>query len=158
MTEKAKDGKAVAAETPSQVAAAFGLALGRLQARIKQEGGTSAEGITPSQLAMLQRLRDAGGLSVTQLAAAEHVSQQAITQRLALLAPTGYVSVGRDARDGRRKVVTITAAGAGLLDRVASAQETWLDRAISQTASSADLETLAQVARIMEQLAGSDIA
>lgn len=142
----------------SQVIGAFGLALGRLQARIKQEGGSPAEGLTPSQLAMLQRLRDTGGLSVTQLAAAEHVSQQAITQRLALLAPTGYVLVGRDAHDGRRKVVTITEAGEGLLDRVASAQETWLDRAVSQTLDDVDLETLAVAAHIMERLAGSDVA
>lgn len=158
MEQETKAASVPAPAASSQVAGAFGLALGRLQARIKQEGGLPAEGITPSQLATLQRLRDAEGLSVTQLAAAEHVSQQAITQRLALLEPTGYVSVGRDAHDGRRKVVTITAAGKDLLDRVAAAQETWLDRAISLIVSEADLETLACAARIMEQLAGSDVA
>ncbi len=147
----------VASDTrATEVAAEFGVALSRLQARIKQESGRQAEGFTPSQLAMLQRLSQSDGMSITQLAAAEHVSQQAITQRLALLEPTGCVEVRRDARDARRKVVVLSDEGSRVLSRVAGAQQMWLERAILAEADGDDLAALSQAAKVMERLAGSD--
>lgn len=135
----------------------LGIALARIQARIKQEGTESVIGLTPSQVAMLKRLADSDGLSVTQLAAAEHVSQQAITQRLALLKPTGYVVQEKDPADARRKLVRITDAGTAALAELADAEQTWLASAVDKLEAK-DREALARAAEIMELMAGSDRA
>ena len=132
------------------------LALSRLQARVKKESEGPREGLTPSQVAMLQRLEENGGMSVTELAAAEHVSQQAVTQRLALLAPTGYTSVARDPRDARRKLVTITGEGSQALGQIASAGTSWLADAFATQLSPDDVDVLERAAALMEHLASSD--
>lgn len=139
------------------VATRLGIALARIQARIKQESSPSLAGITPSQVAMLKRLADSKGLSVTELAAAEHVSQQAITQRLALLKPTGYVIQDKDPRDARRKIVTITRTGIRALTDMAELEQSWLAEAVDKL-SPDDQATLARATAIMERLAGSDRA
>lgn len=139
------------------VAVRLGIALARIQARIKQESSASLVGITPSQVAMLKRLADSNGLSVTELAAAERVSQQAITQRLALLKPTGYVVQDKDPHDARRKIVTITPDGTRALADVAAVEQNWLANAIDEL-DTEDQTALADAAEIMELLAGSDRA
>lgn len=145
-----------AEERAREVSVSFGLALSRMQARIKKESGRSYEGITPSQVAMMQRLETAGQMSVTELAAAEHVSQQAITQRLALLAPTGFVETHKDAHDARKKAVGITQRGEQALREMSEAGSGWLTREIAAHASPADLDALERATEIMERLASSD--
>ena len=147
-----------ATQTESRaVAIRLGIALARIQARIKQESTASVTGLTPSQVAMLKRLADSDGLSVTELAAAEHVSQQAITQRLALLKPTGFVTQQKDPHDARRKLVKITDAGSAALTELAQAEQTWLADAIGRLGND-DRAALARAAEIMELMAGSDRA
>ena len=147
-----------ATQTESRaVAIRLGIALARIQARIKQESTASVTGLTPSQVAMLKRLADSDGLSVTELAAAEHVSQQAITQRLALLKPTGFVIQQKDPHDARRKLVKITDAGSTALTELAQAEQTWLAAAIDRLGDD-DRAALARAAEIMELMAGSDRA
>ena len=147
-----------AAQTESRaVAIRLGIALARIQARIKQESTASVTGLTPSQVAMLKRLADSDGLSVTELAAAEHVSQQAITQRLAPLKPTGFVIQQKDPHDARRKLVKITDAGSAALTELAQAEQTWLAAAIDRLDDDARA-ALARAAEIMELMAGSDRA
>ena len=140
----------------AQVSVRFALALNRIQARIKQETEKTCSGLTPSQVAMLERLKREGSMSVTELAAAEHVSQQAITQRLALLQPTGYVEQRRHPSDARKKLVTLSSAGENALAQLSRAQKTWLAEAIAQDLDPADLEVLDRAAELMEQLASSD--
>ena len=151
-------GQRAGASTPEQareVAAQLNVALSRVQARIRQDGGTSGEGLTPSQVAMLERLAERGSLSVTQLAEAEHVSQQAITQRLALLRPTGFVQAEADPGDARRKLVTITEDGRRALAHVVGAEKTWLASTLAASMSAREIEILGEAAELLERLASS---
>lgn len=138
------------------VAARFSVALSRIQARVKHESGKTYSGLTPSQVAMLERLRESDGMSVTELAQAEHVSQQAITQRLALLRPSGYVDVHKDPADARRKNVVITDEGKRTLAQISYVERTWLASVVSKLADEEDLAVLARAAMLMENLASSD--
>ena len=110
----------------SDVAMELAIAVSRLQARMKHEAGIAERGITASQLAMLKRLDTEGELSVSTLAAYEHVSQQAITQRLELLRSTGYVTQHADSKDRRRRLVGLTDEGHAFLAHVTASQTTWL--------------------------------
>ena len=102
----------------SDVAMELAIAVSRLQARMKHEAGIAERGITASQLAMLKRLDTEGELSVSTLAAYEHVSQQAITQRLELLRSTGYVTQHADSKDRRRRLVGLTDEGPRRCDHI----------------------------------------
>lgn len=90
------------------------IAASRLRARMCSEADDPGHGVTVSQIAMMRRLFVCGSMTVSQLADAEHVSQQAISQRLDLLAPTGYLSLAADETDRRRKFVTLTVVLYGL--------------------------------------------
>jgi DNA-binding MarR family transcriptional regulator len=132
------------------------VAVSRIRARLREEAGESDRGITVSQVAMLQRLVERGAMSASDLAASEHVTQQAIAQRLDLLKPTGYVELTPDPQDRRRKLVTITDAGRALLDTLAVASEEWLARAIAATVEKDELETLAKAVDLLDRLAAAD--
>jgi DNA-binding MarR family transcriptional regulator len=67
--------------------------------------------------ATLAALRRHGPARLTELAVGEGVSQPAMTALVARLAARGLVERGGDPADGRVVVVSLTAAGAELLDR-----------------------------------------
>ena len=129
------------------------VAVNRLNTRLREEAGEADQGMTLSQIAMLRRLEDKGPLSISALAAAEHVSQQAITQRLALFDPTGYVSCEPDPTDRRRKLVGITPAGRTLLASFAANGETWLAQAVSRSVPADDLLSLEATIDLLNRLA-----
>ena len=140
----------------SDVAMELAIAVSRLQARMRHEAGIAERGITASQLAMLKRLDAEGELSVSTLAACEHVSQQAITQRLELLRPTGYVVQHADPNDRRRRLIGLTDKGHALLDHIAASQTTWLSHAIERSLDDAERGTLAAATALMERIASME--
>lgn len=140
-------------QTTETIAARLAIVVNRLNARFREEDGAANRGITLSQVAMLHRLQDIGPLSVSSLAAEEHVTQQAITQRLALLDHTGYVESKPDPEDHRRKLVNITPEGIDFLKTSSVAEEGWLARAIDSAASDDDLTALTTSLDVLEHLA-----
>src|SRR6185312_16899932 len=86
-------------------------AVSRLRSRIRIESGLRSTGIPISQLAVLGRIIDEGPTTAAALAAGEHVTQQAIAQSLATLTKRGLVEKQADPSDGRKSLVTATAAG-----------------------------------------------
>lgn len=143
------------AKASADTAMGLAIAVSRLQARMKRESGIVERGITASQLAMLKRLDTEGELSVSRLAAYEHVSQQAITQRLDLLRPTGYVAQHADPHDRRRRMVTLTDRGHELLARVAASQTTWLAHVIETELDAGERMTLSAAVDLIERISES---
>ena len=137
----------------SDVAMELAIAVSRLQARMKHEAGIAERGITASQLAMLKRLDTEGELSVSTLAAYEHVSQQAITQRLELLRSTGYVTQHADSKDRRRRLVGLTDEGHAFLAHVTASQTTWLAHAIEYALDDGERGDLAAATTLIERIA-----
>lgn len=141
----------------ARLAVELAVAISRLRARMREEADEASHGITVSQFAMLRRLADRGPMSAAQLAATEHVTQQAIAQRLDLLRPTGYVAVTPDPADRRRKLVSITDTGRSLLDTVSATGEHWLARAIVATVSENELSVVEKAVDLLERLATVDL-
>ncbi len=70
------------------------------------------EGLSHAQFGVLSRLERLGETTPAELARGFQVTKGAITNTLQRLETQGFVSVSPDPDDGRRKVVTLTAAGA----------------------------------------------
>jgi DNA-binding MarR family transcriptional regulator len=72
-------------------------------------------GLSASASMVLNRVNREGAARITDLAAAEGISQPAMTQLIQRLARQGLVSRHGDAEDGRVALVALTESGQGLL-------------------------------------------
>lgn len=145
------------AETTAQLAIDLPVALGRLRSRLREEAGDASNGITLSQLTMLNRLKERGPMTAAQLAAAEHVSKQAIAQRLALMDAAGLIESRRDERDGRKVIVSIASGGVELLRRLTQSRSAWLVRAIEAGFEPSELPQLRAAIELLERLAAIEL-
>ncbi len=132
------------------------VALKRLRARLREESGTSAAGLSLSQLSILQRLRLDGPATAASLAAAEHVSQQAIAQGVAPLKVAGLVGSKPDPDDGRKTLISITDAGLGLRESIIASRHSWLSRAIESTVDARERAALEKTIELLERLADAE--
>jgi DNA-binding MarR family transcriptional regulator len=128
------------------------LAVSRLRARARAEGGTERTGLSLMQLAILGRTISDGARTAAQLAQAEHVTQQAIAQSLAGLKERRLVRVRPDPGDRRKALIEPTAAGRELRDSLLGAREAWLARAIDEVVDPGERETLEAAIEILERL------
>ena len=87
------------------------------------------------------------------LAAGEHVTQQAIAQSLATLRERGLVEKQADPSDGRKSLVTATAAGRELRDGIAASREEWLTQAIDAAVRPEERPLLAEAIGLLERIA-----
>jgi DNA-binding MarR family transcriptional regulator len=75
------------------------------------------QGLSLTAAATLTTLRRSGAARLTELAAGEGVSQPSMTALVGRLADAGLVQRRTDPGDGRAVLLTLTPAGADLLDR-----------------------------------------
>jgi DNA-binding MarR family transcriptional regulator len=129
------------------------MAVSRLRSRIRIEAGMRSTGIPISQLAVLGRIIDEGPTTAAALAAGEHVTQQAIAQSLATLKERGLVQKQADPSDGRKSLVTATAAGVELRDGITASREEWLTRAIDAAVRPEERPLLAEAIGLLERIA-----
>jgi DNA-binding MarR family transcriptional regulator len=142
-----------AAETAVRLA----VAVKRLQARIREEAGVTSTGLSVAQLSIFSRLVNEGPATAASLAAAEHVSQQAIAQSVAGLKASGLVSVQPDPADGRKSLLTVTAAGRALFETIMASRDDWLIRAIEAAVSPDERARLDHAIELLERLGQVDL-
>ena len=144
--------------TPDKDAAAtrLALALTRLRARLREESGRDSTGLSISQLSILQRVRRDGPATAASLAAAEHVSQQAIAQSVVPLKSAGLVRSRPDPKDGRKALISITDAGLSLRESIIASHNSWLSRAVDSTIDSQEQAALDKAIELLERLADAD--
>ena len=129
------------------------LALKRLRARLREESRRSAPELSLSQLSILQRLRAEGPATAASLAAAEHVSQQAIAQSLAPLRSAGLIGSTPDPGDRRKTLIAISEAGLELRESIIASRNSWLARAIDATIDDRERVALGGAIDLLERLA-----
>jgi DNA-binding MarR family transcriptional regulator len=133
------------------------MAVTRLRSRIRIESGQRSTGIPISQLAVLSRIIDEGPTTAAALAAAEHVTQQAIAQSLATLEKRGLVTKSRDPGDGRKSLVSATQSGQALMASLKASREAWLSRAIEAAVTPAERAALETTIEILQRIADVDL-
>jgi len=129
------------------------LALKRLRARLREESGASSTGLSISQQSILQHLRLNGPATAASLAAAEHVSQQAIAQSVMPLKSAGLVRSEPDPKDGRKTLISITDAGLAVRESLIASRNSWLAQAIDSTLAAEERAALEKAIELLERLA-----
>src|SRR5580704_15644356 len=119
-------------QNTAETAVRLAVAVKRLQARIREEAGVASTGLSVAQVSIFSRLVHEGPVTAASLAAAEHVSQQAIAQSLAGLKTGGLVSVQPDPADGRKSLLEVTTAGRALYETILASRDDWLIRRSSR--------------------------
>ncbi len=137
------------------MATRLALALTRLRARLREEAPVSSTGLSISQLSILQRLRLNGPATAAALAAAEHVSQQAIAQNIVRLKSAGFVQAQPDPSDGRKTLISLTGASVRLRESIIASRNAWLVRAIEATIDAEERVALDKAIELLERLAAA---
>jgi DNA-binding MarR family transcriptional regulator len=134
-------------ETTS-VAAHLRVVVARTARRLRQESGTD---LSPSQTAALATVERRGPLTPSELAACERVQRPTATRVIARLEASGLVERAADPSDGRSSLVSITAEGRELLDRVRTRKDAFLAQRL-EGLSAEEVAVLERAADVLERM------
>ena len=134
-----------------RTAAALRMSLGLLLRRLRQIPGDGE--LTLPESSALVRLDRGGSATAAELARQEQISPQSMGATLATLEGRGLVGRIPDPADGRRVIISITAAGRRGLNNRRSVEQ--MARALSTDFSAAEREQLLAAAPLLERLAHS---
>jgi DNA-binding MarR family transcriptional regulator len=107
-----------------------------------------------SQGAVLGRLDREGTKSIGDLAVAERVRPQSMTQTIGDLEADGLIERHVDPGDGRRMLVELTEQGRRTLQADRRQREGWLARAIAEDLSQSEQRVLMQALDLLRRLSG----
>lgn len=138
------------------MAVRLAVVIKRLRDRLRETRPDRAKQLPISHLAILKRLRDGGPATASDLAAAEHVSQQAIAQHVAALTRAGLVHATSDAKDARKRLIHVTRAGHRLFEAAADSRHAWLARVIDAELGAKDRPALERAIGLLERIAAAD--
>ena len=140
-----------------ETAAEFTKAMTRLRARLRSETAPDEMPWTWSQLTTLGRIVDEGPTTASALAQAEHVRRQSMAETLAALRGHGLVATEQDPHDGRRTLISASAAGRALIATIPAAREDWLAGAMRQMLHADEQQVLRRAAEIMNRIADAEL-
>ena len=132
----------------TRLASELRMVLGHLMRRLRAEHRFSL-----SQGAVLGRLDREGTKSIGDLAAAERVRPQSMTQTVSDLEVDGLIARRADPADGRRALVELTEQGLQTLEQDRRQREGWLARAIAEDLSPEEQQVLMQALALLRRLA-----
>src|ERR1700735_2399786 len=125
------------------------VALARLSRRLRRH---ELAGLTPTQLAALSTVEQAGPLRLGDLAAAEGIAPSTLTRLVTALEELGYVRRHADPSDARASTLAITPRGQEALERIRT-ESTLVLTASMRGLTSAQRAALADALPALEQLA-----
>ncbi len=131
----------------TRLASELRMVLGHLLRRLRAEHRFSL-----SQGAVLGRLDREGTKSIGDLALAERVRPQSMTQTISDLEAEGLIARRVDPDDGRRILVELTKQGRQTLAEDRRKREGWLARAISEDLSAQEQIVLTQAVGLLQRL------
>jgi DNA-binding MarR family transcriptional regulator len=130
-----------------RLASELRIVLGQLMRRLRAEHRFSL-----SQGAVLGRLDREGSLSIGDLAVAERVRPQSMTQTISDLESDGLIARRADPMDGRRTLVELTEQGLEILEEDRRKRVGWLARAVSEDLSAQEQQVLSEALELLRRL------
>ena len=130
------------------------VALARLSRRLRRH---ELAGLTPTQLAALSTVEQAGPLRLGDLAAAEGIAPSTLTRLVAALEELGYVRRDADPKDARASTLAITVLGHETLERLRAENSALLTQQV-MLLTPAQRSALAAALPALEALADPDPA
>ena len=134
--------------TITPLAAHLRVVIARTARRLRQEAGTD---LSPSQTAALATIERRGPVTPSELASIERIQRPTATRVIARLEEAGWVSRAADPADGRSSLVSMTADGRALLERVRANKDAFLARRL-EGLDRDDRATLERAAEILERV------
>ncbi|SRR5712691_9567788 len=135
------------------IAAALRVSIGLLLRRLRQV--RPEDELTLPESSALARLDRSGPATPGALARQEQISPQSMGATLGALEARGLIERHPDPQDGRRVVLSVTAAGLEVLRNKRGARTGQLARALSTGFTDAELRQLTAAAPLLERLAQS---
>ncbi len=132
----------------NRLASELRIVLGQLMRRLRAE-----HRFPLSQGAVLGRLDREGTRSIGDLALAERVRPQSMTQTISDLESEGLIARRADPADGRRILVELTEQGSRTLAADRRQREGWLAQAIAEDLSTQEQQVLMRAAALLRRLA-----
>ena len=124
--------------------------VGRLRRRLRETYDNGD--LTPTQTSLFSRLDKDGATTASALAAAERVRPQSVAATLSTLDERGLIERRPDPDDGRRQLVSVSAAGRSFLDDKRRIGEEWLARALHECFTEAERRTVIEAMTLLERL------
>jgi DNA-binding MarR family transcriptional regulator len=126
--------------------------IGRLSRRLRPTETAVAAGLTPTRLAVLQKVSWHGSIRLSELAAAEGINPTMLSRVTADLVEAGLLERSSDEGDRRAAWVKATAAGKRLNERIRRERTDALKLALGAL-TDADLKLIENALPALEQLA-----
>ncbi|QHC02432.1 MarR family transcriptional regulator [Epidermidibacterium keratini] len=104
-------------------------------------------------MSAMATIKEAGQLTLGELATRERVQPPSMTRVIATLTDNGLVERISDPADGRQVLVSLTPEGREVLAEEGRTREAWLSQALIDL-TDAELKTLADASDIMMRLVG----
>lgn len=138
--------------SPSAVEASRGIraVISRLRRRILS--ASEVEDLTLGQSSVLARLSGKGGVTASELAAAEGVRHQSVTATVTALAAMGLVERSPDPGDGRRLLITLTAEGRRRVEEGRQARTEWLAGQLQDKCTEEERRAVIAALAVLERL------
>lgn len=136
----------------AEVAHDLRVVVGRLRRRLREVAAD--DDLSPAQASVLARLGkdEPGAETASGLAALERVRPQSMATTLAALEELRLIRRDPDPTDGRRLVVTLTAAGRERAAGDGRARERWLARTLAEQFDTDEIDVLARACALLARL------
>jgi DNA-binding MarR family transcriptional regulator len=118
-------------------------ALARLVKKLRKKT-VSGQHLSLTERSTMVQLQN-GAMLPSELAANEHITNQSMSQIVAHLLELGYINRTPSETDGRKVLISLTAAGAAVLAQVRSERDEWLLKAIKETCTAEEQEIIKRV-------------
>ena len=104
----------------------------------------SATGITLSltERSVLGLLNRSGEMLPNELATAEKITTQSMSQILNHLTEMGYINRRASKEDKRKSLISLSAKGTAIVKQVRDEKDNWLYQAVMQTCTAAEIQAL----------------
>jgi len=142
--------KTKAADSATRTAREVRVVFSRLRRRLREHYDTRE--LTPSQTSALSRLDKDGPASTSDLAVAERVRPQSMAATVAVLDERGLIARHPDPDDGRRQLLSPSAAGHEFLADTRQAGEEWLTRVIAERLTEPERQTVIEAMSLLDKL------
>lgn len=129
----------------------FRTAVSRLIKKLRKKSVTSGT-LSLTERSTISLLDQHQQLLPTELAAMEQITNQSMSQILNHLSELGYITRTPSATDGRKVFISLSDAGHGMLNKMRSERDEWLNKALAATCQPAEMEILRSAVTIINRV------